>query len=88
MADCTMCSYEYQCDWGEIVDGRCSHYRPVPDCQETEKRLDRKSLYIEIIRNLADIADLDVEGIVSITDRKEQTSDLIIMIKKDEDRIT
>lgn len=47
MADCTMCSYEYQCDWGEIVDGRCSHYRPEPDCQETEKRLDRKSLFKE-----------------------------------------
>lgn len=44
--------------------------------------MDRKSLYIKIIRDLADIAGLDVEGIVSIKDRKEQTSDLIIMAKK------
>ena len=82
MIDCISCLYEYQCDWTEAEVGKCSHYRPEPENKRTEKRQDKKSLYIKIIRDLADIAGLDVEGIVSIKDRKEQTSDLIIMAKK------
>ena len=66
----------------EAEAGKCSHYRPEPGCKKVREPMDRKSLYIKIIRDLADIAGLDVEGIVSIKDRKEQASDLIIMAKK------
>lgn len=77
MIECISCLYECQCDWAEA--GKCSHYRPEPDCKKAEEAPDRKSLYIKIIHDLANIAGLDVEGIVRIKDKEDQTSDLIIL---------
>lgn len=80
--DCTSCMYEYMCDWTEAESGPCSHYRPEPGYKKVREPLDRKSLYIKIIYDLADVADLEVEGIISIKDKKDQTSIAVVMVKR------
>lgn len=79
MIECISCLYEYQCDWAEA--GHCSHYRPDPDHKERD-RLDRKYLYLKIMQDLADAADLAVAGIISVTDKKDQTSIAVVMAKR------
>ena len=82
MMDCTLCLYEYQCDWAEAENGQCSHYRPEPGCKKVGEVLDKKSLYIKSICDLADVAGLDIEGIISVKDKKDQTSSAVIITKR------
>lgn len=82
MIECISCLYELQCDWTEAESEPCSHYRPEPGYKKVREPLDRKSLYIKIIYDLADVADLEVEGIISIKDKKDQTSIAVVMVKR------
>lgn len=82
MIECISCLYELQCDWTEAEAGKCSHYRPEPGCKKVREPLDRKSLYIKIIHDLADVADLEVEGMISIKDKKDQASIAVVMARR------
>lgn len=82
MIECISCLYELQCDWTEAEAEPCGHYRPEPGYKKARESLDRKSLYIKIIHDLADVADLEVEGIISIKDKKDQTSIAVVMAKR------
>ena len=82
MIECISCLYEYQCDWAEAEAGECSHYRPDPDHKRLDRPLDRKDLYLKVMQDLADAAGLDVEGIISVKDKKDQTSSAVIITKR------
>lgn len=82
ISDCTTCIYEYQCDWAEAEAGECSHYRLESGCKKVGEVLDKKSLYIKSICDLADVAGLDIEGIISVKDKKDQTSSAVIITKR------
>ena len=79
MIECASCLYELQCDWEEAVPGPCGHYRPDPDYKEPDKPLDRKSLYLEILRKLADTEGLDVSGMIQVKDEKDHTVQVFLL---------
>lgn len=44
MKDCTMCNYEYRCDWSKNTNGDCPDYRPDIDAlDEMEMNMNNRS---------------------------------------------